>query len=108
MVDIKYHNTELESLFTRGKSTTFKTVMSKKLFMKALCSFKTLLNIINNVVELKLYYYLRYKRNSTFSTVTLEGAGVYGSLIFLEGEQGKSITIYNLIINNDYGKERSI
>lgn len=108
MVDITYQNTELESLFTCGKSSTFKAVKSKKLFMQALCSFKTLLHIINDVVELKFYSYLHYKHNSTYSTVTVECAGLYGDLVFSEDEQGKKVTIYDLIINKDYGKERSI
>lgn len=98
MIDIKYQNAELESLFTRGKSATFKTIMNKKLFMQALYSFKTLLNIINNVVELKIYSYLHYKHNATFSTVTVEGAGLNGDLVFLEEEQGRRVTIYDLII----------
>ena len=77
MIDISYQNTELESLLTSGKSTTFKAVIDKKLFMRKLCSFKMLLHIINNVVELKFYRYLHYKHNSTFSTVTLECTGLY-------------------------------
>ncbi len=40
MVDIAYQNTELESLFTRGKSATFKAVMNKKLFMQKLMWFQ--------------------------------------------------------------------
>ena len=108
MVDIKYQNTELESLFTRGKSTTFKAIMSKKLFIQALCSFKTLLYIMNNVVDLRCYAYLHYKQNPTFSTVTVEGAGLRGNLVFGEVEQGKGIVIYDLIINKNYVKARSI
>ncbi len=83
-------------------------VMNKKLFMQKLCSFRTLLHIINNAVELKFYRYLHYKRNSTFSTVTVECAGLYGNLVFSEEEQGKKVTIYDLILNKGYGKERSI
>ena len=108
MVDISYQNTELENLLTRGRSATFKAVMNKKLFMQKLCSFKTLLHIINNVVELKFYSYLHYKHNSTFSTVTLESAEIYGDLVFSEEEQGKKVTMYDLIINKNYGKGRSI
>ena len=108
MIDIAYQNTELESLLTRGSSATFKAVMNKKLFMQKLCSFSTLLHVINNVVELKFYSYLHYKRNSTFSTVTVESTGLYGNIVFSEEEQGKRVTIYDLILNEDYGKERSI
>lgn len=108
MVKISYQNTELESLLTRGRSAMFKAVVNKKSFMQKLCSFKTLLYIINNVVELKFYRYLHYKRNSTFSTVTVECTGLYGDLVFREDEQGKKVTIYDLILNKDYGKERSI
>lgn len=108
MIHVIYQNTELESLFTRGKSTAFKVVMNKKLFMQALYSFKALLRIVNNVVELKSYNSLHYKHNSTFSTVTVEGAGFMGNLVFSEDEHGQRITIYDLIINKDYGKERNI
>lgn len=98
MVKVEFQNIELESLFTRGSGTAFKAIMSKKLFMQALCSFRNILYIINNVVELEYYRYLNYKRNSTFSTVTVEGANIIGNVVFLEEEQGKRITIYDLLI----------
>lgn len=98
MVIVKYKDIELESLFAHGSGMTFKKAMSKKLFMKALYSFKNLLYIINNVVELEYYRYLHYKRNPTFSTVTVEGANLTGNIVFSEEDQGKSITIHNLLI----------
>lgn len=98
MITVKYKNIELDGLFNRGNGSTFKAVMSKKLFMQALYSFKNILYIINNVVELEFYRYLHYKRNSTFSTVTVEGANMTGNIVFLEEDQGKSITIYDLLI----------
>ncbi len=98
MINVKYKNIELESLFTRGNCANFKAVLSRKLFIQALCSFKNLLYIINNVVELEYYRYLNYKRNSTFSTVTVEGANLIGNIVFMEEDQGKSITIYDLLI----------
>ena len=108
MVNVIYQDIELESLFNSGKSTAFKDVMNKKMFMQGLCSFITLLHVVNNVVELKYYEYLHYKHNSTFSTVTVECPGLCGDLVFSEEEQGQKVTIYQLIINKDYGKERSI
>lgn len=98
MVSMKYKNIELDSLFNRGNSSTFKAITNKKLFMQALYSFKNILIIINNVVELEYYHYLHYKRNSTFSTITVEGANLTGNIVFSEEDQGKSITIYDILI----------
>lgn len=108
MVNINYRNKEIESLFTSGKSVAYKAIMGKKVFMKAISAFKALLSIINNMVELKRYQFLKYCKTTAYSSVTIECAGVLGNVFFSEAEEGRSITIYDFIINNDYGKERSI
>ena len=108
MIIVKYKNTELESLFNRGYSTTFKAIANKKLFMQALYSFKRILSIINYVIELEYYKSLHYKHNTFFCNVTIDGAGQTGNIIFTEENQGTSITIYDLLLNKDYGKKGNI
>lgn len=108
MISVDYRNKEVESLFTGGKSVVYKAIMGKKMFMKAISAFKALLSIINNMVELKNYRFLKYNKAATCSSVTLEGAGVLGNVLFSETEEGRGITILDFIISKDYGKERSI
>ena len=108
MIIVEYKNIDLEALFTRGKSVIFKEIVDKKMFIQAIYGFKSILRVIDNVAELKLYQYLHYRKYSTYSTVTIEGSGLTGCLMFSETEQGNSITLYELIVNNKgYVKKRN-
>ena len=105
MVIIIYNNKDIEDLFTSGINLAYRAIMNKKVFMHALYAFKSILEVIDNVIELNAYQFLQYTKNSTFSSVVVRGSGVLGNILFSENEQGNSITIYELIINKDYGKE---
>ena len=105
MVLTIYKNKDIEALFTSGTSLAYKAIMNKKVFVHALYAFKSILDTIDNVIELKAYQFLQYTKNSTFSSVVVRGSGVLGNILFSENEQGNTITIYELIINKDYGKE---
>lgn len=107
MIKVSYNNTELESLLERRASRTYQWLLQKKGFIKALCAFKTILSVIDNIVELKYYKYLRHKKGIDFSSVTIEASGICGDLLFKEESLGHSIVIHDLIINKEYGKERT-
>lgn len=47
------------------------------------------------------------KKGVDFSSVTIVASGICGELLFKVENFGCSIIIYDLIINNDYGKERT-
>lgn len=106
MVEIKYHNSELEALMENGKSRTYQWLSSKKCFLKALSAFRAILYVIDDIVDLKYYKWLMHKKGVDFSSVTIEASGVCGNLLFKEENLGHSIIIHDLILNN-YGKERT-
>jgi len=98
MVNITYHNKELESLITKGKSLTYKRLLNKRTFIKALHSFVALLSVIDNTMELKPYKWLKFLRGVDFSTVTIEECGISGNLLFKEVDFGHCIVLYDLIL----------
>lgn len=107
MVEVKYHNSEIESLMKKGVSRTYQKLLGKRGLMKALFAFKAILSVIDNIMDLKSYKWLMLKKGVDFSSVTIVASGICGELLFKVENFGCSIIIYDLIINNDYGKERT-
>jgi len=108
MVEVTYHNSEIESLMKRGASRTYQKLTGKRGFMKALFAFRAILSVIDNITDLKSYKWLMLKNGVDFSSVTIVAYSVCGILLFKEENLGHSIRIHDLIINYDYGKERSL
>lgn len=98
MVKVRYINKELETLFTKSNSPTFQSLESKTVFLKSLFAFKELLLFIDNVMDLRIYQWLHLRRGSDYSSVTIEGSGLKGDVLFKEAENGSSIILYDLII----------
>lgn len=55
MVEVTYHNSGIESLMKKGLSLTYKKLLGKRGFMKALSAFRAILSVIDNIMDLASY-----------------------------------------------------
>jgi len=98
MVKIEYHNPELESLMSTGKSSTYKELSGKRAFLKAMHGFCSLLRILNSTKDLLMFKQYDYKHRVNISHVLIIGAKIKAKLLFTEFEQGTRISINDLIL----------
>ena len=97
MVEVHHNNKEIESLVFINESTLYKELLRKKAFLKAMRTFYSILEVIDNIRDLMRYYtFLQYQRKE-LSSVLIVGTGVSKRLIFSEHEDGQSIKILELI-----------
>lgn len=98
MIKVSCNNPELRSLMQEGKSTLYKEISRKRGFLKALRAFLSLLQVIHDTTDLLFYKQYQYKQNVNRSYVHINSSNIQSKLLFLEQEQGTSITITDLII----------